>query len=139
MKKKNKLDKFSSCLIFQKKVLKLKKDLCSIFVKIKKKNGTIIGYGASAKAVTILNFCNLKEKFVDYFLDTTKNKIDKYLPGTKIIVRKYSQSNMNNKNFYFLGAWNFKDEIIKKEKLFLQKGGKFILHLPKPRIITYSS
>ena len=137
--KKNKLDKFSSCLIFQKKVLKLKKDLCSIFVKIKKKNGTIIGYGASAKAVTILNFCNLKEKFVDYFLDTTKNKIDKYLPGTKIIVRKYSQSNMNNKNFYFLGAWNFKDEIIKKEKLFLQKGGKFILHLPKPRIITYSS
>ncbi len=135
--RKRKLHKFSSCLIFQKNVLKLKNSLLSIFTKIKEKNGKIVGYGASAKAVTVLNFCNLKDKFVDYFLDTTKNKINKYLPGTKIIIRKYSKTRMNNKNFYFLGAWNFKDEIIKKEKLFLQKGGKFILHLPKPRIITY--
>ena len=45
-----------------------------------------MGYEASAKAVTILNYCNLKEKYIDYFYDTTKQKIGKYLPGTKIKV-----------------------------------------------------
>ena len=43
---------------------------------------------------------------------------------------------MNEKNYFFLGAWNFKSEIFKKEKKFLQKGGKFILHLPKPKVVS---
>lgn len=41
---------------------------------------------------------------------------------------------MNNNHYYFIGAWNFKKEIFKKEKNFLKNGGKFILHLPYPRI-----
>jgi len=84
--------------------------------------------------VTVLNFCNLKEKYIEYFLDTTKNKIGKFLPGTKIYVKKYLKSKLNTKIYYFLGAWNFKKEIFKKEKKFLKNGGKFILHLPYPRI-----
>ena len=35
----------------------------------------------------------------------------------------------------FLGAWNFKDEIFKKEKDFIREGGKFITHIPLPKII----
>ena len=130
------LDKLKSCLEFKNNVIKLKKDLISIFKKIKKNRKKIIGYGASAKSVTVLNFCNLKEDFIDYFLDTTKNKVGKYLPGTKIKVKKYSKNEMNKKNYYFLGAWNFKKEIMHKEKLFLSKGGKFILHLPRPQIFS---
>ena len=38
-------------------------------------------------------------------------------------------------DYAFLGAWNFKDEILKKEKNFISKGGKFITHIPYPRII----
>ena len=38
-------------------------------------------------------------------------------------------------NFAFLGAWNFKDEIFKKEKNFIKRGGKFISHVPYPKII----
>ena len=70
-------------------------------------------------------------------MDTTENKIGKYLPGTRIKVKKYSKRSMNKKNYYFLGAWNFKDEIIKKEKLFFKNGGKFISHLPKPHILKF--
>ena len=129
------LDKFSSCLIFKKNVFKVKNNLSQIFNKIKKNKQKIIGYGASAKAVTVLNFCNLKEQFIDFFIDTTKNKAGKFLPGTKIKVKKYSKKLIQPKNYYFLGAWNFKEEIFLKEKSFIKKGGKFILHLPKPHII----
>ena len=135
--KKYGLDNFDSCLKFKKNVLNVKMNLRKIFFKIKKNNKNIVGYGASAKAVTVLNFCELKEEFIDYFLDTTENKIGKYLPGTKIKVKKYSKKLMDNKNYYFLGAWNFKDEIVKKEKFFLKRGGKFISHLPKPHIFNH--
>ena len=128
------LHKFITYKKFAKNVFHLKKKLIKIFKEIKSKKGKIVGYGASAKAVTVVNYCNLKENYFDYFLDTTKSKIGKYLPGTKISVRKYEKSVLDKKVFYFLGAWNFKDEIFIKEKNFIKKGGKFILHLPMPHI-----
>lgn len=105
------LNKFATYKNFAKNVLQVKKDLIKIFRDIKQKNGKIVGYGASAKSVTVLNYCNLKEDFFEYFLDTTKNKIGKYLPGTKIMVKRYVKSKLNKDTYYFLGAWNFKDEI----------------------------
>ena len=120
------LNKFSTYKKFSKNIIQLKKDLIRLFKNIKSKNGKIIGYGASAKAVTVVNYCNLKENFFEYFLDTTKNKIGNYLPGTKIAVKKYNKSKLNKNFFYFLGAWNFKKEIFNKEKNLIKNGGKFI-------------
>ena len=128
------LHKFITYKKFAKNVFYLKEELVKMFKEIKSKKGKIVGYGASAKSVTVVNYCNLKEKYFDYFIDTTKSKIGKYLPGTKISVRKYNKSKLNKNVFYFLGAWNFKDEIFTKEKNLLKKGGRFILHLPKPHI-----
>jgi len=57
------------------------------------------------------------------------------MPGTKIKIFKYNEKLINKANYIFLGAWNFKDEIFKKEISFIKKGGKFITHVPKPKII----
>lgn len=133
--KKYNLHKFSSCQKFAKNVQNLKKKLIEIFNTLKSSNKTIIGYGASAKSVTIIHYCNFTKGYFDYFIDTTKNKIGKYLPGTKILIKKYSKSIMNQNFYYFLGAWNFKKEILKKEQNFIKNKGKFIVHLPKPKIL----
>jgi len=133
--KKNGLEKFSTYKKFSENVKKSKIKLIKIFLKIKKNGGKIIGYGASAKAVTILNYCNLKDKYFDYFMDTTKFKIGKYLPGTKIKIRKYKKLKKDKNLYVFLGAWNFKKEILQKEKLFFNNSGKFITHSPFPRIL----
>ena len=50
-------------------------------------------------------------------------------------VRDLDKTDLDNVDYIFLGAWNFKDEIFKKEKKFLKKGGKFITHVPFPKII----
>ncbi len=134
LEKKYGLDKLSVYKKFSKKVENSKKKLIDIFKDIKKTKKKIIGYGASAKAVTILNYCNLKEKYIDYFYDTTKQKIGKYLPGTKIKVLKYKRLK-NFRIYVFLGAWNFYKEILKKEKLFVKNSGKFITHVPYPRVL----
>ena len=57
------------------------------------------------------------------------------MPGKKIKIYKYNKNILKKVDFVFLGAWNFKDEICKKEKDFIKRGGKFITHIPLPNII----
>ena len=57
------------------------------------------------------------------------------MPGSKIEVKKYKKLKKNTADYVFLGAWNFKKEIFKKEKNFLKKGGGFITHVPKVKIL----
>ena len=77
----------------------------------------------------------MNHNFLDYFLDTTPDKANKYMPGKKILILKYDKKLLKGIDYIFLGAWNFKNEIFKKEKNFIKKGGKFITHVPIPRII----
>ena len=128
----NKLKCYKS---FANRVKNSKKELKNLFKKIKSKKKKIIGYGVTAKSTTILNYCKIGKKFISYFVDTTLDKQNKYTPGTKIPIYKYKNLNDKNIDFVFLGAWNFKDEIFRKEKKFIKEGGKFITHTPKPRIL----
>ena len=129
------IKKFSTYIKFQNKVKKSKHKLLKLVKKIKKKNLTIIGYGATAKSCTVLNYCNIDSKYIDYFYDTTANKINKFLPGSKIKIKKYEKLDKKNIDIVFLGAWNFKAEIYKKEKEFIRQGGKFITHIPKSKFV----
>lgn len=129
------LHKLSTYKNFAKKVNLSKKKLQNIFENLVKTKKTIIGYGATAKSCTVLNFCKIKKGSIKYFYDTTSFKINKYLPGTKIKIKKYKKLTKKDADYVFLGAWNFKDEIFNKEKKFLKKGGKFITHVPIPRIL----
>ena len=50
------------------------------------------------------------------------------------MIKKYIKSKLNKDIYYFLGAWNFKNEIFLKERDIIDKGAKFILHLSSPHI-----
>jgi hypothetical protein len=129
------LHKFSTYQKFAIKVKESKKKLLNIFKKIKDKKLKIIGYGATAKSCTVLNYCGIGVKFIDFFYDTTSFKINKFLPGSKIEIKKYKKLSRDDIDVVFLGAWNFKEEIFKKESQFIKRGGKFITHVPLPRLI----
>ena len=120
---------------FAKRVEFSKKKLKKIFININAKNKKIIGYGVTAKSTTILNYCKIGKDLISYFIDTTKDKQNKYTPGTKIPILKYPGFIEDNIDYVFLGAWNFKKEIFDKEKKFIKRGGKFITHTPKPKIL----
>ena len=129
------LNKYSTYLKFKGNVEKSRIKLIKIFSKLKNKNKKIIGYGATAKVNTILNFCKIKSETMDYFLDTTPSKIGKFMPGSHLYVQGYNKALTNKVDYVFLGAWNFKKEIFKKERKYIKKGGKFITHVPTPKII----
>jgi len=110
-------------------------DIKDTLKKIKSEKKTIIGYGASAKFIQVSNMCNLNNTLIDYVIDTTPDKQNKYTPKSKIPIKKYDDESLKNVDYCFLGAWNFLNEIIEKEKKFISNGGKFITHIPKVRII----
>ena len=120
---------------FAQRVKKSKELLIKLFKNCKKEEKKIIGYGATAKSTTVLNYCGIGKDYIDYFLDTTRDKQNKYTPGTKILIKKYSIKQMKNVDYVFLGAWNFKKEILLKEKKFIKSGGKFIIHTPQPKVL----
>lgn len=120
---------------FSKKVIKSKQKILKILNNIRKRDKKVLGYGATAKAVTVLNFCNINNDLIQNFTDTTPEKINKYIPGRNIKILKYKKNILKNFDYVFLGAWNFKKEIINKESKFIKKGIKFITHIPTPKIL----
>ena len=105
-----------------------------IINKIKSSNNRIVGYGATYKSATVYNYCNIDSKKISYIVDTTKNKQNKFTPGSHIKIKSPEKGFNKDPNikFAFLGAWNFKKEILKKEMNYI----KFITHVPEPRIIN---
>ena len=67
--------------------------------------------------------------------DTTLNKQGKFTPGQHIPILPPKKGMNSSVDYAFLGAWNFKKEIFKKEKDFIRRGGKFITHVPKVKIL----
>jgi methylation protein EvaC len=130
-----KFNKISTYKKFSKRIIKSKKKLINILKNLKNKNKNIISYGATYKSTTVFNYCKINKNYLDCIIDTTTNKQNKYSPGMHIPIISPEDGMTNKVNYAFLGAWNFYKEIFQKEKLFFQRGGKFITHIPYPRII----
>ena len=129
------LNNFSTYKRFASRVKKSKLKLIKILEICRNKNLKVIGYGATAKSVTVLNYCKINKNLISYFLDTTTDKQNKYIPGVHIPIKKYSGPMSSNIDVAYLGAWNFKNEIFVKESNFIKRGGKFITHIPQPKIV----
>ncbi len=81
---------------------------------------------------TILNYCNLNRSYIEYVTDTTPAKVGKFMPGTDIPIVAPTEANLNDTDYAFLGAWNYREEIMKKER---HRKLRFITHVPKVRIL----
>ena len=101
------LNKFNAYKDFAKSTINSKVKLLKIFSKLKSSKKKIIGYGATAKATTILNFCNLDHNFFEYFLDTTPDKSNKFMPGKNIKILKYNKKFLRNIDYIFLGEYSY--------------------------------
>ena len=129
------LDNFNTFKKFAKRVKNSKKKLVSLLKKIKKNNNKIISYGATYKSTTVFNYCKIDTRYLHYVTDTTFNKQGKFTPGTHIPIISPEIGFNDSVDYAFLGAWNFKREILNKEKKYIKRGGKFITHVPEVKIL----
>lgn len=124
-----KLNKFSSCIKFKKQCELSKKRFKQKIINLKLRGKKICGYAASAKSTTALNYCGIDYKLIDYIVDSTKEKIGKFTPGTHIPIKSPEYFKKNYPDITILNSWNHRKEILKKESGFKKKGGKWISHV----------
>jgi hypothetical protein len=93
-------------------------------------------YGAPAKATTLVHAAGIA-KHINYAVDLTDYKIGKYMPGTDIKIVTPSEENWreDKADVYLLGIPNYLGSVIRRERSFMVRGGKFLLPLPKPVIL----
>jgi hypothetical protein len=120
---------------FAKRVDKIRDSLVAQLKTLKEKGVTIAAYGATAKGNTLLNYCGISTDILDYVSDTTPFKQGRYTPGTHIPVVPESHFHDCPPDYTLLLAWNYADAILPKEHEYRQRGGKFILPIPEPRIV----
>ena len=130
------LNKILTFYKFKKRVNILRKKLKSTLYQLKKRNKIIVGYGAPAKSTTILNFCDINFRLVDKIFDNSITKIGKYTPGKSLIkIENSDKFKKTYSDYCLLFAWNHKKEILSKEKHYLKQNGKWIIPVPKLKII----
>jgi hypothetical protein len=100
------------------------------------RGATLVGYGAAAKANTLLNFCPDAAKAISHILDRSGHKQGRYTPGTHIRVENPDTwTNPEHATHMVVLAWNFKDEIMRQMKPFADRGGRFVIPIPEPQVI----
>jgi len=128
------LTEFQTFVKFASKVEQSKLDLIELLNTCKRLGKKVISYGATSKSTTVFNYCGITPDLIEYVIDTTPEKIGKLTPGSHIPIRSSSGID-KDVNIVYLGAWNFADEIMKKEHIFINRGGKFITHVPIVKFI----
>ena len=116
IEKKHKLDKYPTYLEFAKKVEDTKKKSLEMINEIKSEKKKIIGYGAPAKATTILNYFGLNDKDFLYTIDENSLKQNKFIPGTNIQIKNVKDIKPSDYDYVLVLAWNFFDLIKKNNK-----------------------
>jgi len=130
------IDKIGTFNEFSKKIVELRVSLTKKLNRLSEQNYQIFGYGAPAKGNVLLNYCHIDTNFLDFVTDTTILKQNKYTPGTHIPIKSPNVLTKKGKNCVgLLLAWNYKDSIVKNERKFLKRGGKFLVPIPKPVLI----
>lgn len=122
-------------LKFRRKVDKIRHELVQQLWALRLKNKRIVGYGASAKGNVMLNYCRIGPETLDYIVDSIPYKQGKFTPGMHIPIFPESKLLEEQPDYTLLLAWNFADEIIKKQLEYRKRGGKFILAIPELTIV----
>lgn len=132
--KEKKINTLAPYLLFAKRVAKIRQTLVKYLRKLRKEGKKIVGYGASAKGNVLLNYCKISTDLVDYIVDSISYKQDKFTPGTHIPIYPEKRMEKEMPDFALLLAWNFAEEILKKQNKYREKGGRFIITIPHLRI-----
>lgn len=120
---------------FQKKVEVIKLNLLKFLIDKKGDGKKIAAYGAAAKGNTLLNYCGIKNDLIDFVVDASPYKQNKYLPGSHIRVVNEEQIRTQKPEFIIIFPWNIKAEIIEQLKYVKEWNGRFVIAIPKLEII----
>ena len=129
------LDSLVTYQKFSENIYDVGEKLKKVLKEIKLQGKSIIGYGAPAKATTLMHHFEIGEDIVDFIVDDSEWKHYLYTPGKGIPIVPKNFIRDKNPDYILILAWNFSKSIIEKNSEFKSKGGRFIIPLPQVKIV----
>lgn len=129
------LDTPKPYLEFANRIKKIKEEIIGFLRNEKGKGKTIGVLGASTRGNTILQYFGIDSNLVIGCSEANPDKIGKKTVGTLIPIMSIDEMKEKNPDYQFVLIWHLFDGIRDKEKDFIKRGGKFILPLPKFKIV----
>lgn len=120
---------------FRRNVERSRDELMSLLRDLAKQGRRVVGYGATSKSTTVINYCGITPDLVEFISDTTPIKQGKFSPGMHVPVRTYDSFTKTYPEYALLFAWNHAEEIMAKEEAFRNAGGKWIVYVPKVGVV----
>ena len=120
---------------FAANVENTKRDLLNLLHEIKARGQRIASYGAAAKGNTLLNYFGIDTELIDYIVDRAPLKQGKLTPGAQLQVFPVEKLLTDQPEYVLILAWNFADEIVNQQQEYFRRGGRFIIPLPRLRVL----
>jgi SAM-dependent methyltransferase len=123
--------RLSTYASFAEQVKETKRAILSFLIDARRAGKTIVGYGAPGKGNTLLNYCGIRQDFLDYTVDRNPYKQGKFTPGTRIPIRHPDAIRETRPDYVFILPWNLKDEIAAQLACIREWGGQFVVPIPE--------
>lgn len=120
---------------FSEKVASFRPMLRAFLSDLRATGKSIAAYGASAKGATLLNYCGVDHRLIDFVADRSRAKHGLAMPGVQIPIVAPETLLSRQPDFALILAWNFADEICRQQAEYSRRGGRFIIPVPAPRIL----
>jgi len=120
---------------FRSSVERSRDELVRLLRALKEEGKRVVGYAATSKSTTVINYCGLTSELVEFISDTTPAKQGKFSPGAHIPVKPHKEFTANYPDYALLFGWNHAEEIMDKEQEFKANGGRWIVYVPGVQVI----
>ena len=117
---------------FADRVAEVQQELRALLHRLQRDGKTIAAYGAAAKGTILLNSSGIDADLIAFVADTSPHKQGKLMPGVRIPIVAPERILEDMPDYVLLLAWNIKEEILRKQRAYLESGGKFIIPIPSP-------
>ena len=121
---------------FAAKIDRLKKITLGLIYSEKEKGGLAIGLGASTKGNVLLQYFGIGKELIPYLSERNPEKVGLRTLGTDIELISEERARAMNPSVMLALIWFFKDELVKREQSYLERGGKLFFPMPYPHIVT---
>jgi len=134
----NGYDRAETYARFAADVAERKEKLMNLLARLKARGSSIAGYGASGRANTMIQYCGIDQRYLDYMIDDAPAKLGLYTPGSHFLIQPRSiLDRAPRPDYLLLLAWSFFGEIAKKCSNYLDGGGRMIVPLPNVQIMMH--